>query len=103
MRELRTFRGVRPILTLRSENPTLGSRVVMEVNVGVDGSSGDLCIFDAAGRKVAVLHTGALAKGVATYEWNGDGSDGRPVPAGLYYARLQMEASRFTRSLVLIR
>ena len=92
-----------PSLTLRSENPTSGGRVVVETNVGVEGSAGDLSIFDAAGRKVAMLHRGELAQGSATYEWNGEGPDGRPVPTGLYYARLQTAASRFTRSLVLIR
>jgi len=48
----------------------------------------DLSVFDASGRRVATLLQGELSAGPRTATWDGRDSYGRPVSAGLYFARL---------------
>jgi hypothetical protein len=48
----------------------------------------ELAVFDARGRRVAVLHRGPVAAGPFGVDWDGRGDDGLPRPAGLYLFRL---------------
>lgn len=53
---------------------------------GLDPSGGDVEIFDARGARVAMLTRPA---GDADVRWNGRDGAGRPVSAGVYFARQQ--------------
>ena len=48
----------------------------------------DLSVFDAAGRRVATLMQGEVPMGSRSVTWDGRGTDGLPVAAGVYFARL---------------
>lgn len=50
--------------------------------------SARLTVHDAAGRLVAVLFDGPRAAGPGRVLWDGRDTAGRPVTAGLYFARL---------------
>ncbi|MDM7917203.1 MAG: S8 family serine peptidase, partial [Candidatus Eisenbacteria bacterium] len=62
-----------------------------------------LAIYAVDGRRVAVLHDGALPAGPHEFVWNGSEDVGRPVPSGVYYARLMLDGrlSGETRLLLL--
>ena len=60
-------------------------------------------VFDVAGRRVATLVDRALDTGVHTLRWNGAGPGGRPVPAGVYFLRIEAPEGQATRKLLLLR
>jgi hypothetical protein len=62
----------------------------------------ELCIYDAAGRRVAVLQSGVHAAGWHTVAWNGREDHGTSVPAGVYFCRLTAGGSAQTQRLVLV-
>jgi hypothetical protein len=43
-------------------------------------------ICDVRGRRVALV---GVPMGISRLDWDGRGKDGRPVPAGVYFARLR--------------
>ena len=61
------------------------TRVSFDLATGRDV---ELAVFDARGRRVAVLHRGPVAAGPFGIDWDGRGDDGLPRPAGLYLFRL---------------
>jgi hypothetical protein len=60
-------------------------------------------IFDASGRRVATLASRWFDAGRHTAGWNGSGPDGRPLPAGIYTARLRSGERQVSRTIALIR
>jgi len=62
-----------------------------------------LAIYDASGRKVRVLSDGLLFAGRHQRPWDGTDDDGRPVAAGVYFARLEAGAERAGVSVVVLR
>ena len=80
--------------------------------VGIDGrtitnlTGGDIpCIsvFDAAGRRVAMLLDEHCAAGVRVVTWRGTSESGAPLPSGVYLLRLESETVADTAKLVLLR
>jgi len=63
----------------------------------------DLGIYDAAGRRVARLHEGALAPGRHEFVWDGRDAAGRSLASGVYLARLAGPGSLESRKLLLLR
>jgi hypothetical protein len=58
-------------------------------------------IFDLLGREVAMLYEGTLSEGRHTFTWI-PGSDGRAMPGGVYFCRLQADGrSEMTKLLYL--
>lgn len=53
-----------------------------------------LGVYDLAGRRVAENPLGILAAGPHRTQWDGRREDGSPVPAGLYFLRLQGSTAR---------
>jgi FlgD Ig-like domain len=49
----------------------------------------DLAIFDAQGRRVRTLASGARPAGAASARWDGRSDGGAPAAAGTYFARLR--------------
>ncbi len=74
------------------------SIVVRLTRAGVAG----LAIFDVQGRRVRHWNATQLPEGESVISWDGADEDGAPLPAGVYWARLQSEATTRTRKLVLI-
>ena len=73
-----------------------------------DGLAGDLdvSIFDARGRRVAVLVHGRpqVEAGVVRLEWNGRDGEGHAAGPGLYFLRVRAPSARFetTRRVVML-
>ena len=80
-----------PQVTLAFEVPAAGDRPVQ------------MSIFDARGRRVAVLVDGPLAPGRHTAIWRGRDQSGRSVAAGTYFCRLQQGDRVSTRVLSLVK
>ena len=62
----------------------------------------DLGVYDAAGRRVATLLRGVVDAGAHELVWQARDAGGRPLPSGLYLARLQAESSAWTQKLILL-
>ena len=69
----------------------------------VQPSSVELIIFDAAGRRVRTLATGAYYAGVHRLSWDGTGDRGPPVATGVYFVQLRAGRHIDSRKLVLIK
>ena len=61
-----------------------------------------LQVLDLMGRRIANLADEPLPAGSFSRSWDGR-SSGRPVPAGLYFVRLQAGGRQVVRRLVLTR
>ena len=48
-----------------------------------------LRVYDGAGRLVSVLADGHMEAGLHTRSWNGRDLEGRALPSGVYYYRLE--------------
>ncbi|MBN1827251.1 MAG: M28 family peptidase [Candidatus Eisenbacteria bacterium] len=62
-----------------------------------------LTVYDATGRRVAVLEEGALGPGRHERIWNGRKSDGREADSGVYFARLVAGERSETRKMLLLK
>ncbi len=62
-----------------------------------------LAVFDARGRRVAVLVNDTLAPGRHRATWQGVDTRGRPVAAGTYFCRLVSEGAARTQIMTLVK
>lgn len=62
-----------------------------------------LAVHDLRGRRVAVLFRGRLDPGTHAWPWDARDAAGRPLPSGLYLARLTGPAAPATTKLTLLR
>jgi hypothetical protein len=61
----------------------------------------DLAIYDVMGREVRVLaRIGSMPAGVHRIDWDGRGAGGQAIGAGLYFARLRVGGTEWTRTVV---
>lgn len=56
-------------------------------------------VFDAGGRRAALVHSGWMAAGPQRLHWDGSREDGSGAPSGIYYARITV--ARTVRTLLL--
>ena len=75
-------------------------RIDWEIPPGGRAEGQALALFDLSGRRVCSLFAEGFA-GVA--HWRGLGSDGRPVPGGVYLCRLTSHLGSHTQRLHLVR
>lgn len=80
-------------------NPARG-RVVLAVETSRAGVA-RLGVYDLAGRRVALLHDGALGAGSHRFEWDACRASGAPVAPGVYFARLEAAGATARAKLVL--
>ena len=88
----------RPLPSI-SPNPTSGTATInfelthqTEVRV---------VVVDVQGRKLATPHMGTLTAGSHSVEWDGRTDEGRIVPRGVYYARIEDSEKYQARQIVL--
>jgi flagellar hook assembly protein FlgD len=62
-----------------------------------------LDIMDVQGRRIARLVDGELGAASHAYTWNTRDDAGRPVPSGVYFARLVAGSAQATRRIVIRR
>jgi subtilisin family serine protease len=60
-------------------------------------------VFDPRGRRIAVLHEGALPAGEHRVAWDGRADGGAPVAAGVYLVRLQAGGQRDLLRVALVK
>ncbi len=60
-------------------------------------------VCDAAGRRVARLADGVRGPGLHEIAWNGTDDRGRPLPSGVYFARLDAGPESGSRKLIFLR
>ena len=60
----------------------------------------DLTIYNVLGQPMRRVWTGPLAAGEHRLTWNGRDAQGRPVAAGVYVYRLQVDGQTHTRKMV---
>ncbi len=60
-------------------------------------------VYDATGRRIAVLVDGYREAGPGRVTWHGRDDAGRPVPSGVYYVRLQTVTGQDTRKITLLK
>jgi hypothetical protein len=63
----------------------------------------DLAVYGVDGRRIVTLLRGERAPGAHDAVWQGRDAEGRPLPSGVYWARLAVEGARRTRMVVLRR
>jgi len=68
-----------------------------------EGGTVGLSILGVDGRRVRSLVSGTQDAGEHRLVWDGRDDEGRPVAAGVYYARLRTSHERFSRKLMVIR
>jgi hypothetical protein len=62
-----------------------------------------LALYDVNGRRLAQLADGAFAAGVHALAVRPQDDDGRPLPAGVYFVRLEAGAQAMTRRMLVVR
>ncbi|NOT34772.1 MAG: T9SS type A sorting domain-containing protein [Candidatus Eisenbacteria bacterium] len=82
-------------------NPTRGD-VTLTFSLPQAGNA-RLWVHDLAGRRVAVLFEGARSAGSERVTWNGRDANGSAVPAGLYFARLEMGDERVSTRVMRVK
>ncbi|MBM4116551.1 hypothetical protein FJ251_02240 [bacterium] len=60
-------------------------------------------VLDASGRRVALLHDGPAAAGGGSLRWTGRDSQGRALPSGIYFVRLESGVYAASEKLILIK
>lgn len=88
-------------LTVRSANP-LRDGVSLGFELPRDASV-SLALYDASGRRVRDLVRGWQDRGGHLVRWDGRGTSGEALVAGLYFAALEVDGQRLTARLALIR
>jgi hypothetical protein len=81
-------------------NPAPG-RCVLSFSLAAPGQ-GSLIVFDASGRKVRTLESGAFARGAHAPHWDGRDDAGRIIPQGIYFAQLRVDRDVQTQRLTLL-
>ena len=63
----------------------------------------DLAVYDASGRKVAVLVAEDVDAGLHRISWDGRSDTGHDVASGVYFARMLAEGQHFESKMILMR
>ncbi len=83
-------------------NPLRGSTTI-RLDIA-KATSGDLSVFDLAGRRVAALHSGSMAPGRYSITWNGRTAGGGHAGSGIYLVRFDSsDHQRLTTRLAIVR
>ncbi|HMB69511.1 MAG TPA: FlgD immunoglobulin-like domain containing protein [bacterium] len=72
---------------------------------GLGGGTGaaEVSLYDTAGRRVRTVARGQYAAGTHVATWDGRDGAGSPVPAGVYFLRVDTAGNVQTRKLVVLR
>lgn len=82
-------------------NP-FADRTTLTLRIAESGPAA-LTVYDVQGRTVATLVDRVVAAGEHRVTWDGTATDGRPLPAGMYVARLVGSAGHAVTKLTLLR
>jgi hypothetical protein len=88
-------------LGLARPNPTSGN-TTLGFSLTAAGKA-RLAIYDASGRRIALLADGTFGAGARSCEWNGRTEQGTPVADGVYFYRLEADEVVISRKLTFVR
>jgi hypothetical protein len=83
-------------------NPASGEVTLSGKLDGEFPADAAVSVYDLQGRRVWDADLGMQSPGTVTTVWNGTRSDGRRVPGGVYFARVQVGEEHFLQRLVLL-
>jgi hypothetical protein len=63
----------------------------------------ELCVFDVAGRRVAHFQPRESNAGPGSFTWDASDEQGRPIPSGIYFYRLEVDGKSMVRKMVILR
>lgn len=84
-------------------NPGRGPTGVQLHVAGAPGDAsvaGDVAVFDLTGRRVRMIHQGALARGLTTLSWDGRDERGEELRSGVYLLRFSAAGSAAVSRIV---
>ena len=93
----------RPVGVFAFPNPGRGSTTVQLHLAGAPGDGaehGEASLFDLAGRRVRVIHRGALARGLTSVVWDGRDDRGQELRGGVYLLRFTAAGREASTRLV---
>jgi hypothetical protein len=93
--------GVRSSLGQNAPNPFCGGTMISLSLSQEEWVT--LLVYDVTGRRVVTLADGRLPAGSHQVVWDGRGSEGRPVSAGVYLYRLEAGSYAETRRMAVVR
>jgi len=93
--------GASTITSTASPNP-LNPETSISYSVGTGGMV-SIRIFSVSGRLVRNLSEEPAAAGTYRVRWNGHGEDGRPVPSGIYFVRVEQNGASSISKLSVLR
>lgn len=76
-------------LSVTSHPNPFSPLTTLQLTIPVADPNTSVAIYDASGRLVRTLQSGAAEPGTHLYSWAGRDDDGRQVSAGTYYCRVQ--------------
>jgi hypothetical protein len=96
--------AAKPVLSLRQSYPN-PSNPSTRIEFSIpSAASVQVRLYDVHGRLVATLFNEHATAGSHTVEWNGRGDNGRTVPSGIYFYRLNVPGQPvLTKKLVLLK
>jgi hypothetical protein len=99
---------VRSMLAQNVPNPfnpltTIRFSVGTEERAGLETAPVRLALYDASGRRVALLVDREMVPGEYSALWDGRGDGGRTLASGIYFARLTVGGRAFAKKMVLLR
>jgi flagellar hook assembly protein FlgD len=93
--------GAKKALLGFSSNP-FRNQVKIVCGIGSSAASAGLKIYDASGQLVRDLSS-RLTGRIPAVTWNGQDDNGRSLPAGIYFLRLQTPTVTEVQKLILVR
>jgi hypothetical protein len=85
---------------LGGSNPVVGpSAVAFGIPASMAGQRLEISIFDLAGRRVRILHSGTARAGRFRMQWN----QGAAIPSGAYFLAMRLGEEARVRKLILVR
>jgi len=82
--------------------PASGTTTIV-LALPADAGPVDVAIFDAQGRKVRDLFSGAMTERTARFLWDGRDAAGESVAAGVYLCKVQMGSVSMARKITLVK
>ncbi len=92
-----------PAIRVRAANPLTSDAfpAVVEFDAGGPGRV-RVSLCDVSGRLVVLLHDGATGSGTQAVSWDGRAASGHPIPAGIYFVRLDTDGATISRRVVVV-
>jgi hypothetical protein len=98
----RSIGAVRWMNRLEMESRPFRDRAHFNLEFATD-TAARVTVHDVRGRRVAMLHQGAMARGPHAMVWEPVDDHGRRLPSGVYFLQVESPLLQVSRKLVLVR